>query len=324
MAGGHAEARAIQVALKLGLFEALSRGDLDEASLARALLTDARATGLLANALAALGLLDKNEGRFTLTDAARRHLIRDSSEYLGGMILFDAELWDVWGRLEDSIRRGKPARTPDMFQSAPDDTARFIRAMDSLVRARGDSAWVAENLDLRGVGSIADLGGGPGTYIAAMLKRWPHLRASIWDLPATLAVAREVLAEREPTVHDRIELVSVDYLKDPLPQDADVIFMSNIIHSEAEETNAALIRKCFDALGTGGMLIVKDHIMNRELTRPAAGAVFALYLLLTTHGRDFSYDEVCSWMRDAGFRDLEERALPSPPFTSSMVIAHKL
>jgi len=324
MAGGHAEARAIQVALKLGLFEALSRSPLNEESLARAIRADARATGLLANALAALGLLNKSEGRFTLTDESRRYLTQDSGEYLGGMILFDAALWDEWSRLEDSIRTGKPARTPDMFQSAPGDTARFIRAMDSLVRARGDALWVAENLDLRGVASIADLGGGPGTYVAAMLKQWPHLRASIWDLPATLSVAREMLAEREPTVHDRIELVSVDYLKDQLPQGADAIFMSNIIHSEAERTNAALMKKCFDALNPGGILIIKDHIMNRELTHPAAGAVFALYLLLTTHGRDFSFDEVFSWMLDAGFRDIEERPLPSPPFTSSMVIAHKL
>jgi SAM-dependent methyltransferase len=323
MAGGHAEARAIQVALQLGLFDSLSNGQRDEASLARAIKADARATGLLANALAALGLLDKSEGHFTLTDAARRYLIRDSGEYLGGMIFFDAALWDVWGRLEDSIRTGKPARTPDMFQSAPEDTARFISAMDSLVRARGDAAWVAENLDLREVQGIADLGGGPGTYVAAMLKRWPHLRASIWDLPATLSIAREVLAEREPTVHDRIELVSVDYLKDQLPPGADAIFMSNIIHSETEDSNAALMKKCFDALSPGGRLIVKDHIMNRELTHPAAGAVFALYLLLTTHGRDFGFDEICSWMRDGGFHHIEERALPSPPFTSSLVIAHK-
>jgi hypothetical protein len=323
MAGGHAEARAIQVALKLGLFEALLRGQLDEASLARAIKGDARATGLLANALAALGLLDKSEERYTLTGAARRYLTRDSPEYLGGMILFDAALWSEWGRLEDSIRTGQPARTPDMFQSTPEDTARFIRAMDSLVRARGDAVWVAENLDLREIRKIADLGGGPGTYVAAMLKRWPHLRATIWDLPATLIVAREVLAEREPTVHDRIEMEAVDYLKSALPAGADAIFMSNIIHSEAEETNATLMKKCFDALSPGGTLFVKDHIMNRELTHPAAGAVFALYLLLTTQGRDFSFDEICCWMRDAGFSDIEERALPSPPFTSSMVIAHK-
>jgi hypothetical protein len=118
-------------------------------------------------------------------------------------------------------------------------------------------------------------------------------------------------------------MVQVDYLKDPLPQGADAIFMSNIIHSEAEDTNAALMKKCYDALGSPGLLIVKDHIMNRDLTEPAAGAVFALYLMLTTYGRDFSLDEVCSWMREAGFRDIEELALPAPPFTSSLVIAHK-
>lgn len=324
MAGGHAEARAIQVALKIGLFEALATHALDELSLAHQINSDVRATGLLANALAALGLLDKRDGSFSLTDPSRRYLLRDSAEYLGGMILFDGALWDVWGRLEDTIRSGKPARTPDMFQSAPDDTQRFIRAMDSLVRARGDALWVAENLDLSNVRKIADLGGGPGTYVGAMLKRWSHLHASIWDLPATLEIAREVLAEREPTVQDRIGLVNVDYLKDELPRGADAIFMSNIIHSEAEDTNADLMKKCFVALNSGGTLIVKDHIMNRELTEPAAGAVFALYLMLTTQGRDFSFDEVCSWMRDAGFRNIEERALPNPPFTSSMVIAHKL
>src|SRR5580693_8619221 len=108
MAGGHAEARAIQVALKLGMFEALAPEPLDEAALARAMKTAPRATALLANALTALGLLHKSEGRFALTDSARRYLLRDSSEYLGGMILFDAALWDEWGRLEDSIRTGLP------------------------------------------------------------------------------------------------------------------------------------------------------------------------------------------------------------------------
>src|SRR5262249_4460718 len=115
MAGGHAEARAIQAALKLGLFEALANGALEENALAAALRCDPRATGILASALTALGLLTKHrDGKFALTDASRRYLLRASIEYLGGMILFDGALWEVWGRLEDSIRSGEPARTPDM------------------------------------------------------------------------------------------------------------------------------------------------------------------------------------------------------------------
>jgi hypothetical protein len=99
--------------------------------------------------------------------------------------------------------------------------------------------------------------------------------------------------------------------------------MSNIIHNEDETDNAQLFAKCFRALEPGGMLIVKDHIMNADLTEPKAGAIFALYLLLATRGRDYSFEEVSRWMRDAGFIEVRHEALPSPPFTSSMVIARK-
>lgn len=323
MAAGHADARAIQTALKLKIFDALAAGELDAKALAQKLGTEPRATGLLANALAALGLLEKTRGRFALGADARRYLLESSDDYLGGMILFDEALWNVWGQLDNSIRTGQPARTPDMFQSRPDETRRFIAAMDSLVRARGDAQWVADNLDLHGVRGIADLGGGPGTYLAAILRRWPSLRAAIWDLRATLEAAREILARREPDLLGRIDLVSVDYLAEDLPGPTDAIFMSNIIHSEDERTNAALMKKCFAALRPGGMLVIKDHVMNEDLTEPPAGAVFALYLLLTTRGRDYSFDEISHWLREAGFDEIIERRLPSPPFTSSLVIAHK-
>jgi N-acetylglutamate synthase-like GNAT family acetyltransferase len=63
--------------------------------------------------------------------------------------------------------------------------------------------------------------------------------------------------------------------------------------------------------------------MNRDLTEPAAGAVFSLYLLLTTRGRDYAFDETAGWLRAAGFIEIQMTALPSPPFTSSIVSARK-
>ncbi len=323
LAGGHAEARAIQVALRVGLFEVLGRGPRDEAGLAAALKSDRRATALLANALTALGLLTKSAGLYDLATASRRYLLEESDEFLGGMILFDEALFGTWERLEESIRNGAPARSPDMFQSNPGDTERFIRAMDSLVRARGDARWLAENLDLSGVESIADVGGGPGTYMAALVRRWPRLRAAIYDLPATLEVARRVLREREPDALQRIELVTVDYLADELPGGRSAIFLSNVIHSEDEVTNRDLMRKCFRALNPGGLVIIKDHVMNHELTQPRAGAIFSLYLLLTTRGRDYSYEEVAEWLRQAGFGYMGIHPLPDPPFSSSLVTARK-
>jgi len=70
-------------------------------------------------------------------------------------------------------------------------------------------------------------------------------------------------------------------------------------------------------------MIIKDHIMNADLTAPRPGAIFALYLLLTTRGRDYSFDEVSRWLGDAGFVDIRHEELPSPPFTSSMVTARR-
>ncbi|MGB9382818.1 methyltransferase [Candidatus Binatus sp.] len=323
LASGHAEARAIQTALKLGIFDLLEQSPLDDAALAAAIPANRRATALIANAMVALGLLDKRAQRYSLTEAARRYLLRSSPEYLGGLILFDEAFFQTWTNLEQTIRTGLPARPTDMFQSRPEETERFIRAMDSLTRARGDAAYVAGRLDLSKVSTIADIGGGPGTYTVAMLRRWPHLRATIYDLPATLEVARKILAEREPASLARIDLVRFDYLYDEIPSRCGALFMSNIIHSEDETDNAQVMRKCFRALEPGGLIIIKDHIMNADLTEPKAGAIFALYLLMATRGRDYSFDEVSRWLGDAGFADIKHEVLPSPPFTSSMVIARK-
>jgi hypothetical protein len=323
LAGAHASARAIQVALKLGLFQALADHSLEARNLGAELGCDPRATALLANAMVALGLMEKSAGRLSLTEPSRRFLLASSPEYLGGMILFDESIFPLWSHLEDSIRSGAPARTPDMFQNREDETARFIGAMDSLVRARGDARWMAENLDLTGIGAVADIGGGPGTYVAELMRRHPGLRGAILDLPATLAVARKILDECEADLAGRIELHEFDYRRQELPAGFDAVFLSNIIHSEDESTNRALLRRCYRGLGAGGMVIIKDHIMNADLTEPAAGAVFSLYLLLTTPGRDYSFNELTDWLREAGFAEIRCQTLPSPPFSSSVVTARR-
>jgi hypothetical protein len=323
LAGAHAAARAIQVALKLRLFEGLSAGPLGADEIARAIGCDARALGLLINAMVALGLLEKRTDGLALAPSTRRFLLASSPEYLGGMILFDEAIFPLWSRLEDSIRAGHPARTPGMFQQDPEETRRFIRAMDSLVRARGDAVWMAANVDLSGIRAIADVGGGPGTYLAEFMRRWPGLRGAILDLPATLAVTREILSERA-SVTQRIELIEYDYRTQELPAGFDAIFLSNVIHSEDEATNRALFARCYRGLQTGGMVMVKDHVMNSDLTEPAAGAIFSLYLLLTTPGRDYSFEEIVGWLRESGFADIRCRPLPSPPFSSSVVTARRI
>jgi SAM-dependent methyltransferase len=321
LASAHAEARIVQTAVSLGLFDALEIESKNGGAVAASLNCDPRATGLLLNGLAALALLRKSGDRYSLTDAARAYLVRSSPRYLGGMILFDASLWDAWGKLEQSIRSGKPARPPDMYQQAPEETERFIGAMDSLVRARGDAGILWQKLDWTGVNDFLDVGSGPGTYPIYFCERSPRLRATIFDLPATLAVTEKRV--RKAGLAERIRLVPGDYREDALPGEHDLVLVSNIIHAEGEHENARLMQKVHACLRNTGKIVVKDHHLDASLAHPPVGAIFSLLMLLTTaQGRCYSFDEVRSWLRDAGFANIEQIDLP-PPLTSSLIVGEK-
>jgi hypothetical protein len=321
LTGGYIEARAIQAALELGLFEAL-RNPKDARSAADATQCNPRATQLLLDALVSVGLLTQKKSLYSLNETSSTFLLKDSPKYLGGMILFDSSLWKVWGDLESSVRSGNPARTPDMYQGDAKETERFIDAMDSLVRARGDAEVLAGMLELGEVGELLDVGSGPATYPIAFCKKYPRLQATIFDLPATLEETKKFL--NGSGARDRIKLVPGDYRTDPIPGNYPLAFLSNIIHGESIEENERLLAKIYACLNHDGTIIIKDHILDDSLAHPSAGAVFSLLMLLTTEqGRCYTFNEVKSWLEKAGFQSVREIPLP-PPLTSSLIIAMKL
>jgi SAM-dependent methyltransferase len=321
LAGGYVEARIIQTAVELRVFDQLAEHPLDVDRLAARLQTDRRATELLLNALAALQLLTKRQNMFSLTAIAETYLVTNSSRSLCDMILFDASLWHAWARLPASVRSGKPARSANMYQDDPRETEIFISAMDSLVRARGDAAILPTALDWRQVGTLLDVGSGPGTYPIALCRHYPSLRATIFDLPGTLEITGRYVSAAG--LEERIRLVSGDYRTDPIEGSYDAVFLSNIIHGEGHEENQKLIGKLANNLNPAGRLIIKDHILDESGVDPPVGAVFALLMLLTTSsGRCFTFGEVKSWLEHAGLSTIDRIDLP-PPFTSSLVIGTK-
>lgn len=321
LASGHAEARIIQVAVSLGAFEALQDRGRPAPDVAASLQTDPRATEFLLNALAALGLLEKKDGLFFLNDVSSVYLVRGSEKYLGGMILFDSSLWDCWGALEEAVRSGRPARSPDMFQADPSETERFIYAMHSLVQARGDAEILTEKLDLGGVDELLDIGSGPGTYPIHFCRKQLELHATIFDLPGTLEITRKIVSSSG--LSERISLVAGNYRHDPIPGSYDMIFLCNIIHSESAEENSRLMAKLYPRLNPGGRIVIKDHILDDKLTHPPVGAIFSMLMLLTTEqGRCYSFSEVKGWLEETGFTRVTEMPLPHP-LTSSLVIGDK-
>ncbi len=321
MASGHVEARIVQAAVELGLFDCIGDRSLAANQISARLSTNPRATELLLNGLTALSLLQKTGEQFSLFLAAKTYLVSNSPQSLCGMIRFDASLWNCWERLADAVRSGKPARPADMYQETPAETETFIQAMDSLVKARGDAEVLATALDWEKVTDLLDIGSGPATYPIHLCRTYPKLRATIFDLPGTLKITERHV--RDAQIESRIKLVSGDYRKDSIPERYDVIFLSNIIHGEGSEENQRLMIKLAANLKDGGQITIKDHILDEARANPPAGAIFSLLMLLTTaSGRCYSFNEVKSWLENVGLHSVRQVDLP-PPLTSSLIIGEK-
>ena len=319
LATGHVEARIVQTALELKIFEALQGAAQAAEKIAEGLNLDRRATELLLNALCALELLHKDGDAFSLSAAAQTYLLERSPQYVGGMIRFESSLWRCWEQLPEAIRSGTAVRPANMYQDNRRETEVFIGAMDSLVKARGDADVLIDVIDWSEVNTLLDIGSGPATYPIALCRRFSELRATIFDLPGTLTVTEGYV--REAGMTERIQLIAGDYRSDPIPGKYDVIFLSNVVHGENFERNELLIAKLAKHLAPSGRIIIKDHILDDARARPPVGAIFSILMLLTTDGgRCYSYAEIKGWLEQAGLSQVREVVLPAP-LTSSLVIA---
>jgi SAM-dependent methyltransferase len=161
---------------------------------------------------------------------------------------------------------------------------------------------VAAQVDLKGARTLLDLGGGPGTFALAFLKRHPHLRATVCDRPAALEVAREI-AHSLPH-GKRLDYLPLDFIKRPIPGRYDVIWYSNVLHIYSPATNQALFRKMAAALAPSGRLLIQDAFtFDRHDLYPAETNLFAATMLLfTDEGNTYSAGGVTEWLKEAGFR----------------------
>jgi predicted O-methyltransferase YrrM len=148
--------------------------------------------------------------------------------------------------------------------------------------------------------ALLDVGGGSGTYTLAFLQAAPGMKATLFDRPEVIKIARQRLGEAGAL--SRVTLVAGDFYRDELPEGHDLAFVSAIIHQNSPKENLNLFVKVFRSLVPGGRIVVRDHVMEPDRTHPKEGAVFAVNMLLSTSGgRTYTYDEIKAGLAQAGF-----------------------
>ena len=285
LVAGYSPARVLHVACSLNIFTNLSAGALRTADLAARCQAKPDQLEKLLIACTAMGLLEKKGDTWANTDFAKAWLVEGAELYQGHIIAHSASLWDFWGELEETVRLENVPR-PE-----PDSHRNFIMGMhDIAVSSR--AKWLASVVDLKGRKQLVDVGGGPGTYSIELCRRFAGLRAIIFDLPETIAIAREVIGRAG--MQDRVTVRPGSWDTDEFGTGNDAVLMSNVLHGTNSKAEMKL-GKAFRSMAPGGLLIIQDFILNDGKTGPVIPALFNIML------GAYSRPELFALIEQAGF-----------------------
>jgi len=252
----------------------------------------------LLDALVALAVVEKRGSRYRLPDALRPVLAGDHPENVLPGIWHSMNVLRRWAELARVVRTGGPAERRASVRGADADSAAFIGAMHT------GSGPIAEDLvrripDLHFT-HLLDVGGASGSWTVAFLRAFPESAATLFDLPHAVRQARERMA-REGLL-DRVSFAEGDFYRDELPKGADFAWVSAIAHQHSREHNRRLFAKVFRALQRGGRIGIRDMVMDETRTRPVAGALFAINMLVGTEtGGTYTFTEYAEDLQAAGF-----------------------
>lgn len=308
LVAGYRSAKVVFTANELGVFAALAGGPMTTAALSSRLGLDERTLELLLRALVGLELLELSGDGFSCAPLASAFLVPGTPSFTGHNLRFQDMLWESWGELPSVLRTGRPPKPLlELLQAEGQAfTAEYIRAM--LPIAVQPARALAEALGPAPIHRLVDVGCGPGAYARALLEGHPELHATLFDLPTTLAVTRELFAE-SPLLA-RLDYREGNYLADEYGSDQDLVLLSHTTHDESPDAVEDMFRRAHRALASGGRVAVHDFVVDDATrTQPSFAALFSVSLsVYTTGGKVYSVAEYRELLERAGFRDV--RAAP--------------
>ncbi|MDK0521951.1 methyltransferase [Streptomyces sp. ML-6] len=305
---------AVRVAATLGLADLVRQGVNRLDDLAARTSTDRDALGEMMRHLAVQGLFEQPEpGVYAPTELSRWI----ESDHPVGMREF-LDLDSPMGRpqrafasLLHSIRTGGPAYAEvygrtywEDLDAHPELSRAFNAKMAKQVSEI--AADVAKTYEWDRVGHVIDVGGGTGTLLSEVLAAHPALRSTLVDLPAASGGAGQLLAAAG--VADRCEIVPGSFFE-PLPAGADVYVLSTILHDWSDDASRQILRRCADAAGEHGKVLVVEHLIQPEIRQGIS--TLNLILLATLGGKERSLDEYGELAATAGLEVLRTIELPS-------------
>lgn len=297
--------QVLSVATELDLFSKLAERPMAIEELKDSLGIASRSVKTLAIACTALGLLNKVSNKFHNSSLAERFLVRGKPDFLGSAVTIHPRMWRGIGKLKEAILNDAPTAVQGHQGFYKDLSSQewvgFAQTMDR--QSLEATTKLVEFFDFSQAHRILDIGGGLGSYSIAVLTRYPHITAILFDRPPMATLAEEFIKKHD--LGSRIKVCRSDFFIDELPHGADVILLSKVLHDHSAQRCKGLLRKCFELLPRGGYIIVHEEMLNDDETGPLWPALLSVCLLTMFNGAEVrSVSENCALLRDTGFTDI--------------------
>jgi SAM-dependent methyltransferase len=308
---------ALLAGLELDLFTALDGAPKSVAELASARGYDADRLERVLYALVAAGLVTVGEGRFANTEEAACYLVRGRPDDISDVKELYADLWACCLRTADSVRAGAPQAKHDFARMSEDELTAFLRGLAPGARASGRG--LAKHVDLTACERIADVAGGSGALGQALIEAYPHLRVTVVELPEVASITRRFIAEGGS---DRLEVVAVDVVREPLAGAFDIAVLRNFLQVLSPgDAERALAHTARGIKPGGAVYIIGIGVVDDSRTGPVeALGIDLAFLNVYDEGRTYTESDYRSWVASAGLKDFERIRLEGG---YSMIVARK-
>lgn len=296
--------QALHVAAGLGIADLLAGGPATVADLTTATGAHGPSLYRLLRMLTGAGVFrEEAVGRFALTTLGET-LRSDGPDSVRDWALFVGapETWEGFGLLYDTVMAGEPGfalahgmPVYDYMAQNPKLAVPFNRWMTR--QSDQHNAALVAAYDFSPFRTVADIGGGQGATLAAILRANPTLRGILMDLP-------DVVAHPAPLetagVAGRCEIVGGDMTRE-VPRGADAYLVKRVLMIWDDRQSVRVLRNCGEALPPGGKVLVVEMVMPRG-NDPSPAKVFDLLMMIQHHGRIRTEAEFRDLFADAGLR----------------------
>jgi demethylspheroidene O-methyltransferase len=317
MTSGFVFSQVLYAGVQLGVFPLLLRGPMSVQEVARRIGLPEPGTERLLLALTGLGLLQRRRaGRFGLGELGAAML---GNPGISAMVEHHQRLYADLQDPTGLLRERQPTQLSSFWPYALDeqpaadigdtqadnDYSELMGVSQGLV---ADHILDAYSFDRHR--QLLDVAGGNGSFVAAALARWPHLEATVFDLPPVAELATKNLADKG--LGSRAVAVGGDMLRDQLPGTPDLVSLVRVLHDHDDAPARDLLRAVHAALPANGKLLIAEPMAGTPGAEAIGDTYFGIYLWAMGSGRPRTAQALKSMARDAGFSRVREVASAMP------------